>query len=141
MAVHDTTVARNKGIAQRELAAAWNEGSFDRTTYADDFVYHGLAADPLDYDGYAETVAAFRTAFPDMDKRVIACLGEDDDVVVQYETTMTHGGELMGIEATGETVTATGMVRYRIEDGRIAEAWINYDALGIVQQIGAVPAA
>jgi steroid delta-isomerase-like uncharacterized protein len=132
-------VGSNKDLVQQEFASAWNEGSFEAEWYADGFAYHGLSAEPLGYDAYVETVSAFRTAFPDMDKQVRACIGEDDMVLVQYTTTMTHEGELMGVEATGESVDATGMVLYRVEDGRIAEAWINYDALGIMQQIGAVP--
>jgi steroid delta-isomerase-like uncharacterized protein len=134
-------IGSNKEIVRREFASAWNEGSFDRERYADGFAYHGLSGEPMGYDAYVETVSAFRSAFPDMDKQVRACIGEDDMVLVQYTTTMTHEGELMGVEATGESVDATGMVLYRVEDGRIAEAWINYDALGIMQQIGAVPTA
>jgi steroid delta-isomerase-like uncharacterized protein len=139
MAIHADVTEQNKELAREEFASAWNEGSFDPAWYTAEFVYHGAMPEPLDYDGYVEAVSAFRTAFPDMDKQVRACLGEDDRVLVQYDVTMTHEGELMGVEATGESVDVTGMVLYRFEDGRIAEGWINYDALGIMQQIGAVP--
>jgi predicted ester cyclase len=138
MAVTADTVAENKELVRQEVASAWNEGSFDPAWYTEGFVYHGLAPDAIEYDAYTEAVSEFRTALPDTEKQVTAYVGEDDTVLARHHTTMTHEGDLMGIGATGESVDATGMVLYRVADGRIAEGWINYDALGIMQQIGAV---
>jgi predicted ester cyclase len=52
----------------------------------------------------------------------------------------THEGEFQGIPPTGRQVAATGVGIGRIQDGRIAEAWAAYDALGVMQQLGAIPA-
>jgi predicted ester cyclase len=46
----------------------------------------------------------------------------------------------MGIAPTGNEVAITGITIHRIEDGKIVEEWENWDALGLMQQIGAVPA-
>jgi predicted ester cyclase len=46
----------------------------------------------------------------------------------------------MGIPATGKQVTVTGISIERIADRKIAETWVNFDLLGLLQQIGAVPA-
>jgi predicted ester cyclase len=51
----------------------------------------------------------------------------------------THQGELVGVDPTGNQVQITGITISRIEGGKIAEDWINYDALGMMQQIGAIP--
>jgi predicted ester cyclase len=67
-------------------------------------------------------------------------IAEDDKVVLRVTAGGTHQGEFQGIPATGRTVTITGMGIARIEDGRIAESWWDFDALGLMQQLGAVPA-
>jgi predicted ester cyclase len=139
MATISDTTERNKQFVREEFAAAWNEGRFDPAWYTSGFTYHGLPTGTADYEGYTEAVGAFRDAFPDMDKQVETCICEGEEVLVRYTVEMTHDGDLMGIEATGEPVSAHGMVLYRLEDGRIAEGWIEFDQLGIMQQIGAVP--
>lgn len=46
----------------------------------------------------------------------------------------------MGIEPTGNASTVTGISVSRIEDGKIVEAWMNFDSLKMMQNIGAAPA-
>lgn len=139
MEVSESVVRENKALVEREFASTWNEGHLEEEWYAEDFAYHGLAPEPLDYDALVEDVAGFRAAFPDLHKTIEACIGEGDLVSLRYSATMTHEGEFAGVEPTERAVEATGMVLYRVTDGRIAEAWINYDALGILQGIGALP--
>ncbi len=50
-----------------------------------------------------------------------------------------HRGDFLGMAPTWKKVTTTGISIHRIEGGRIAETWNNYDALGIFQQLGVVP--
>ena len=57
-----------------------------------------------------------------------------------WTATGTHQGELMGIAPTGRSVTVTGMGVDRISGGQIVESWANYDALGMLAQLGAIPA-
>jgi predicted ester cyclase len=51
----------------------------------------------------------------------------------------THRGELNGIAPTGRRVDCTGIVVSRIEEGKIAEDWANFDDLGMMQQLGLIP--
>ncbi len=44
----------------------------------------------------------------------------------------------MGIKPTGKKVTLTGIEIHRIENGRIAESWTNWDQYGLMQQIGVI---
>src|SRR5215212_7456435 len=67
-------------------------------------------------------------------------LAEGEKVVSRWRAQGTHQGELMGIAPTGNEVAITGLTIHRIEDGKIVEEWENWDALGLMQQIGAVPA-
>lgn len=48
--------------------------------------------------------------------------------------------ELVGIPPTGNRVTVTGIVIQRVADGRLAEGWWNWDTLGLLRQLGAIPA-
>jgi predicted ester cyclase len=52
----------------------------------------------------------------------------------------THRGELMGIAPTGKQVTVTGINIERIANGKLVEGWSNYDTLGMLQQLGVIPA-
>jgi steroid delta-isomerase-like uncharacterized protein len=63
-----------------------------------------------------------------------------DRVVVRWIGRGTHTGELMGVPATGATVAVDAITILRIADGQIAEEWTVWDALGLLQQVGAVPA-
>ena len=52
----------------------------------------------------------------------------------------THQGEMMGVAPTGNQVTFTGTQTDRISGGELVESWSNWDTLGMLRQIGAVPA-
>jgi steroid delta-isomerase-like uncharacterized protein len=95
-------------------------------------------AEPLDANAHKGMVMMFRAAFPDWVEAVEDVIAEDDKVVIRVTGRGTHEGEFQGIPPTGRQVVATGVGIARIEGGRIAEAWAAYDALGLMQQIGAV---
>jgi predicted ester cyclase len=51
----------------------------------------------------------------------------------------THKGELNGIAPTGKPFTISGVTSARLLNGKLAEGYVNWDALGMMQQIGVVP--
>jgi steroid delta-isomerase-like uncharacterized protein len=63
-----------------------------------------------------------------------------DRVFIRWIGRGTHVGDLNGIPATGAEIAVEALTMHRIADGRIAEDWTVWDALGLLQQIGAVPA-
>src|SRR5215210_817226 len=85
------------------------------------------------------SLACFRNAFPDVQLSVEEQIAEGDMVVTRWIASGTHQGELMGIAPTGNRVTVAGTSVERVVDGKIEETWDNYDALGMMQQIGAIP--
>ena len=97
--------------------------------------------EPLDREAHKGLVMMFRSAFPDWVETVDEVIAEGDKVVIRVTGRGSHQGEFQGIPATGRQVTATGVGIARVEDGRIVEAWAAYDALGLMQQLGAIPAA
>ena len=94
---------------------------------------------PVDSEGHKQLVVAFRSGFSDWAERIDDVIGEGEEVVIRVTGSGTHDGEFQGIAPTGRRVTATGIGIGRIEGGRIVEAWAAYDALGLMQQLGAVP--
>jgi steroid delta-isomerase-like uncharacterized protein len=96
---------------------------------------------PLDREGHKALVTAFRTAFPDWVETVEDVIAERDRVVIRVTGSGTHRGGFQGIPPTGRRVSASGVGIGRIEQGRIAEAWGAYDALGLLDQLGSVKAA
>ena len=64
---------------------------------------------------------------------------EGNKVAVRTRWQGTHRGELQGIPPTGKHVDFQLMEIMRIQDGKIAEGWVVFDSLGMLQQIGAAP--
>lgn len=82
-----------------------------------------------------------RGAFPDIRFTVEEMIAERDLVAVRWTANMTHAGGDLGFPATQKELTITGMTFARIENGRLAEGWNNWDMLGMMHGIGEVPHA
>jgi len=65
---------------------------------------------------------------------------EGDHVATRWTGRGTHTGEIAGIAPTGKDVTVSGITVSRFEDGLVVEEWTTWDTLGMLVQIGAVPA-
>lgn len=95
---------------------------------------------PLDRESWKGLCAMLRAALPDIGDRAEEVIAEGDLVAVRWSGGGTHTGEFMGIPPTGKYVSATGIFIGHVKDGRIVEGWENWDALGFMQQLGAIPA-
>lgn len=87
---------------------------------------------------YKETVEMFRTAFPDLTITEEDTIVADDKVVTRVTMRGTHDGEFMGVEPTGKSVEATGVVINRLENGQLIESWPVADMLSVMRQLGVV---
>ena len=67
-------------------------------------------------------------------------LAEGEYVTTRWSARGTHQGDLMGMAPTGKQATVTGITIDRIVDGRFVESWTNWDTLGLMQQLGVIPA-
>ena len=97
------------------------------------------APDAIDRDGHKGMVELFAAAFPDWEEQIQDVVAERDRVVLRVTAGGTHEGEFQGIAPTGQTVTISGVGVARVENGRIAESWWEFDALGLMTRLGAVP--
>ena len=78
----------------------------------------------------------YRTTFPDLQVTVDDLIAEGDQIVARWTARGTHRGELMGTAPTGKAATIMGIIIDRFAGGRIAEEWVHYDALSMLQQLG-----
>lgn len=108
---------------------------------AADAVFHVPGAELVGPAGVGGLVTLLRTAFPDAAFPIADLAVDGDTVVVRWTMTGTSEGEFQGIPPTGEAVTMTGIAYLRIADGLIVEDWVEYDLLGLLSQLGAIPVA
>jgi steroid delta-isomerase-like uncharacterized protein len=108
-----------------------------------DYVHHDPSLPPelqRGREAYKQVVSLFLTAFPDLKTTVDDVVAEGDKVACRWTFRGTQRGEMMGIPPTGKQVVGAGMSIQRITNGKIAEGWVNFDTLGMLQQLGAIPA-
>jgi len=79
------------------------------------------------------------TAFPDVRFSVDDIIAVEDKVAVRLTFTATHGGPFLELPASGNSVAGKDLIIYRFADGKIEEAWLQLDGLGIMVQMGLIP--
>ncbi len=84
---------------------------------------------------------AFKSAFPDLRVRNEDIIEDEQQnkVVVRWTAQGTHTGTLMQIPATNKRVSLKGIDILRVENGKIAERWGEFDAVGMLAQLGVLP--
>ena len=134
----------NKALTRRswEIVAQGSLETLDdalQEVYAHTIVMHEPDEDVRGIEGLTQFVSMIRSALPDLRVTLEEDIAEGDKVVSRWRAQGTHQGELMSIAATGNEVAITGITIHRIKEGKIVEEWENWDALGLMQQIGAIP--
>ncbi|HEV8711860.1 MAG TPA: ester cyclase [Candidatus Binatia bacterium] len=133
----------NKALVRRFYDEVFNQQN--RATAAEilapDFVAHHPAfPDGIrGPEGIVQTVAAFRSGFPDLHYTIDDLFAEGDKVGVRWTGRGTHQGEFLNMAPTGKAMTYTGTDVFRVARGQCAEAWVSADVLGLLQQLGAIP--
>ncbi len=109
---------------------------------APDVVIHfaGLPEPVRGIEAWKQMAQTYYSAFPDLQETQEDAIAEGDRVAARVSWRATHQGELMGIPPTGKQVTVTGMRIFRLAGGKIVEEWGVDDALGLMQQLGVIPA-
>src|SRR5262249_5535374 len=110
---------------------------------ARDYVVHdpgtpGRAGTP---EGEKQVLAMYRSVFPDLHFVVEDVLADGDRAAVRWRATGAQRGALMGIAPTGRSISISAISWLRIANGQIAEHWLSWDSLGMLQQLGVAPAA
>jgi len=82
----------------------------------------------------------YRDAFPDLSMSFDEQVADGDRVVTRWTAGGTHQGALQGIPATGRSARISGIFIHRLSDGIVTESWASFDRLGLLQQLGVIPA-
>ena len=135
------SLEQNKEIALGVSRAIMN-GDWEKVgeLLDDNFIYIGDGADPINkqqYIGFMRGVLC--SAMTDMDMKFLRVIAEDDLVAIEYTNEMTHTGEFFGVPATGKRVMGTGHFIREVKDGKVTAEWQTTNALGLMQQLGAIP--
>jgi predicted ester cyclase len=135
--------ASNKEIVRRALEEPWRDLDVLDELVSRDYVGHDPALPEAvrGIQGAKDNVNQYRSAFEGAQVTVSEQVGEGDFVASRWEGRGRHTGEMMGSAPTGRDVVVSGLTLSRLENGKIVEEWSNWDTLGMLQQMGAVPAA
>jgi steroid delta-isomerase-like uncharacterized protein len=90
--------------------------------------------------GFKEKVAGFKSVFPDLEEDLEDIIASGDTVATRWVVTGSQQLEFMGIPASGQKVRVEGLNFYRLKDGRVTDIWTQFDGVGLMQQLGALPA-
>jgi predicted ester cyclase len=135
----------NKALTRRWFEEVWNkrrEETIDEMIGPGGII-HGLADGGEDLPGPGEFkrfYRQFRSGFPDLRVTVDQVIAEGDVTAARFTAYGTHAGDGLGIKATGRPVRFGALVMARWKDGKIVEAWNEFDAAGLMRQVTA-PAA
>lgn len=133
---------RNKAISRQ-----WRE-EFDGKNWAvlDEFISPDVVMhfagnpEPMDREGMEQMLGMFYLAFPDLHTTFEDQIADGDKVTLRLTFRGTHQGEFQGIPPTGKEIEIAAIVIDRIVDGKMVEHWSNMDNLGLMQQLGVIPA-
>lgn len=141
-----TEQERNKALVLQMYEEVWNRGNLDfvRVALSPDFIDHPnqrpFSVPIRGYEAISEAAANFRNAMPDFRETPIRCIAENDRVVYLGRATGTHTGSFFQFPPKGGKVDITGINFYRLANGKIVERWAIFDVLGMMQQMGILPA-
>ena len=135
----------NKAIARRFVKALqefFRSGDADLvdSVLAENVVQYisGMPPEARSLEGFKQLLPTLRQAFPDTLFEVQDVVAEGDKVAFRLIWNATHQGELFGIPPSGNRATVTEAHVFRIADGKVVERWSEWDALGMMQQLGAI---
>ena len=134
----------NAAVYRRWFDEGCSQGNIDLADelYSADYVTHSLPPDrPPTRDGLKLFITALRTGLPDLRVPVHEVVAEGERVMGRLSLLGTHNGTLLGIPPTAKHVDVGLMIIARFDDsGLWVEDWSAWDQLGLLQQLGAVPA-
>ena len=135
----------NKALFQRVVDELWNGKNLN----AADELFAANAPNnipvapdlPAGPEGAKALLSLFHTAFPDLTVKVDRVHAMGDRVAGRLFHEGTHNGSFLGVAGSGNKADFTMIGLFRLENGKIAESWYEFDSLRIIQQIGAMAGA
>jgi steroid delta-isomerase-like uncharacterized protein len=134
--------AENEAVVRRFFEEFCNGRRADLADelIADDYVSYGPQAPPAHGPDEVKDRVGLYQETVDGHWEVQEMFSAGDRVVARWIGSGTHRGELMGVDPTGKPISVDAISIFRVADRKITEEWTVWDALGMLQQVGAVPA-
>jgi steroid delta-isomerase-like uncharacterized protein len=133
----------NKNAVRRLFEEVWNKGSMPVADelFAPNYAHHDSSTADVGRGPESEKKRAtlYRAAFPDVRLTIEDIIAEGETVTARWSCRGSHKGDLNGIAPTGKQFTISGVSIARFANGKMVEGWVNWDALGLMQQLGVVP--
>lgn len=123
----------------RKVEQFWNDGNpaLINQLFAPNYRHHDPHNPEVhNLETYTRWLTALRAAFPDLRMQIDDVITEGNKAVLRWTIRGTHTGEYMGLMPTGQKMTLSGINVYYVADGKITEAWFNYDSVGMMGQLG-----
>jgi len=134
---------QNKNAVRRLFEEVWNKGYVPVADelFASTYTHHDSSTPDVGRGPESEKkrVSLYRNAFPDLRLTIEDLIAEGETVMARWSCRGTHRGDLNGIAPTGKQFTISGVSIARFASGKMVEGWVNWDALGLMQQLGVVP--
>jgi len=138
------SVEQDKALVLRFVEEIFNRGNMSVVdeVFAADFVEHEElpAGIPRDREGVIQLTTMLRSAFPDFKATIDDIIAEGNKVVIRMTWRGTQKGEFMGVPPSGKSVAVGVIDIIRIADGQFVEHWGQMDSMGMMQQLGVIPA-
>ena len=131
----------NKALARRileELVVKMNMNNLEEFFDANVVVHVPFLEMPPGIEGLRSLYGSFPDAITDVDLNFEDQIAEGDLVVTRWSSAFTHTGVLFGVPATGKRVKQSGIMIYRIKDGKVVEQWAEANMWGLMQQLDVV---
>jgi steroid delta-isomerase-like uncharacterized protein len=136
-------MAQGDKVLRTWFLELWNAGRLDLFSQLaePDIVFHtvGIQSERLvGIEGFRTLYERLHAAFSGITFTVEETIESGDAAAIRWTCRMKHVGDQMGVKATGKPVQISGMAFIRLKNGKAAEAWDEWDRLGLMTQIGAV---
>jgi predicted ester cyclase len=135
--------AEENRAALAAAVAAWNAGDGDRylELYDPSIRHEGLGPEPFDAAANRAFYEGMWAAFPGAQLAIDDTIAEGDKLAIRFHLSGEHQGEFMGIAPTGRSFVLNGQTVMRFRNRRVVERWTMGDMLGLLTQLGAIPAS
>jgi steroid delta-isomerase-like uncharacterized protein len=133
----------NKALVRRIFEEGVNQNNpsvWDELLAPNFVIYNPPFGMQPNREGFRQMLTGFRTAFPDLHMTFEAEFADGEYVIHRGYVTGTHKGEFQGIPPTGKQVKVKGIHIWRFANGKAVENWVQLDMLGLMQQLGVIPA-
>ena len=127
----------DQDLGRRWFELIWNQGRREAIAelLAPDAAIHDGGVDTMGPGGFYPFFDRIRSTFSEMHVEVEDCITEGDRSCVRWSCTGRHTGSGLGMDPTGVNIHITGIAILRVKDGKVIEAWQNWDMLGMLEQI------